>query len=144
MEAMHYLDFVKAANEGVRRIRDTMLALNLPAPKFSQTEIGHAKVSVVLQNNIKVRRIWIDADVAALLGASLAKQLTEDEKLIINFVALHKKVNVSDVQRLTKHNWHTGRKQLKRLQERGILNYVHREGIAIDRQAYWVLAGEPK
>jgi ATP-dependent DNA helicase RecG len=73
MEALHYLEFVKAANEGVRRMRRTMLELDLPEPEFSQTEIGGTKVRVVLRNNIGLRKLWIDSDVAALIGTALTK-----------------------------------------------------------------------
>ena len=138
MEAMHYLGFVKAANEGVKRIRQTMLELDLPEPIFSQVEVGGTKVSVVLKNDIKLRRLWVDSDVMAMLGAAVAARLSENEKLAVNFLKLHGKINVSDVMRLTGHNWHRSRKLLKRLQEEErILRYVRKEGVSTDRQAYW-------
>jgi DNA-binding MarR family transcriptional regulator len=142
MEAMHYLDFVKCANEGARRMRATMLEMNLPAPEFSQVEVGGAKVRVVLRNNIANRKMWVDEDVAAVIGAKIASSLTENEKEVLNFVAVHEKINISEAQRLTGHNWGTSRKLLKRLEQKGILKYVHRQGVKVDVQAHYVLRVE--
>jgi len=44
MNAMYFLDFVKCANEGTRRIRDTVATMNLPVPEFEQKPSGHAAV----------------------------------------------------------------------------------------------------
>ncbi len=139
IEAMHYLGYTKVANEGVRRMRDLMLAMELPAPEFSQAEVGGAKVRVVLRNNIVLRKVWVDSDVAALIGTAIAKSLTDNEKQVLNFVAVHGTINVSQAQRLTGHNWHTSKKLLARLVEKGILRYIRREGIAVDRQATYRL-----
>jgi ATP-dependent DNA helicase RecG len=36
MNALFYLDYVKCAHEGTRRMRDMMIGANLPAPEFTQ------------------------------------------------------------------------------------------------------------
>ncbi len=122
-----------------------MLEMDLPAPAFSQSEVSGAKVRVVLRNNIAVRKAWVDSDVAAIIGAAIAATLSENEKQILNFVAIHQHIHVSEAQRLTAHNWHTSRKLLLRLCERGILEYVHEgsEG-EVDRKAHFVLRAKKR
>ena len=139
MEAMHYLGFTKGANEGVSRMRDTMLEMELPAPEFTQGEVGGAKVCVVLRNNIAIRKVWVDADVANLIGLAIANSLTENEKEIMNFVAVHGSINISQAQQLTRHTWHTARKLLQKLEQKGILAYVRRKGTERDVKAHYIL-----
>jgi ATP-dependent DNA helicase RecG len=140
MEALHYLDIVKAANEGVRRIRSQMLSLNLPSPEFSQTEVSGSKVRVVLRNNIKLRRIWVDSGVSAIVGAAIAKSLSENEKLILNFVAMHGSINVSDAQRLTGTYWKAAKQMLVALQQKRLLEYHKRPARGNkDTHARWTL-----
>jgi ATP-dependent DNA helicase RecG len=110
MDAMFYLKFVKAAHEGTRRIRDTMAEMNLPKPEFEQ--VGSALVRVTLRNNKKQRKVWIDAEASQVIGETLAKTLTADEKRVINFLAEHKIINVSQVQRLTSKTWPAAKKLL--------------------------------
>jgi ATP-dependent DNA helicase RecG len=103
MEALYYLDFVKCAHEGARRIRTAMADLNLPAPDFRQS--GESDITpivrVVLRNNVKHRKVWVDSDAAKLVGEAVMKQLSQDELRAINFVAEHGAISVSDLQRLT-------------------------------------------
>ncbi len=137
MEAMRYLGFVKEIGEGVPRMRDEMMRLSLPAPVFSQREVDGVMVRVVLKNNIAMRRKWVDSDVAAMLGERIVKNMTDKEKMVVNYTILHGSINVSQAQRLTEHNWHTSKKLLGRLTERGILRYVKRDDTDIDRKAYY-------
>jgi predicted HTH transcriptional regulator len=140
MEGLHYLDITKAANEGVRRIRTQMLSLNLSSPEFSQTEISGSKVRVVLRNNIKLRRIWVDSDVSALVAAAIAKSLTENEKLILNFIAMHGSINVSDAQRLTGTYWKAAKEMLLTLERKKLLEYHKRPAKGgKDTHARWTL-----
>lgn len=138
--AMYYMKFVKMAAEGTRRMRDTMREMNLQDPEFSQKEIDCSRVRVTLRNNIKQRKVWVDSDVAAVIGDAIAGTLTRDEKRVVNFVAEHKKVNVSQVQRLTQLTWPAAKKLLTRLQEKGILHHVHRDDVDRDSAAHFVLA----
>ncbi len=58
MEALFYLDFVKCAHEGARRIRSAMVDLKLPAPDFHESgPAGTPLVKVVLRNNVRHRRV---------------------------------------------------------------------------------------
>jgi ATP-dependent DNA helicase RecG len=58
MEAMYYLHFVRCAHEGTRRMRETMIAIGLPKPEFSQKEIDYSQVKVTLRNDIKHRKVY--------------------------------------------------------------------------------------
>ena len=121
MEAMYYLNFVKCAHEGTRRIRETMTDLGLPKPEFKQKEINNSLVRVTLRNNIAVRKVYVDKDVSTIIGTVIAQSLTENERRIINFLAENKEISVSQAQRLTGKSWPASSKLLKGLKIRGIL-----------------------
>jgi ATP-dependent DNA helicase RecG len=128
MGAMFHLDFVKAANEGTRRMRETMKEMNLPLPEFAAKggESSYPLVRVVLRNNIKQRKIWIDADVTAFVAEKIVGELSDDEKRLINWVAENESINVSQAQRLTNRSWPSANTLLKKLAMRGILSHVHK------------------
>ena len=144
MDAMLYLGFVKFANEGTKRIRDEMLAVNLPTPLFQQKEVaGGYSVRVTLRNNYKHREPWIDSDVSTILGDAISKTLSPEESRAINFIKQHGKINVSQLHDLvpsTVKTWHTCRKILIGLTEKGILEYRHRTDIPKDPKAHFVMA----
>jgi len=125
MDAMFYMDFVKCENEGTRRMRDVMLAMDLPAPEFEQKQIGNALVRVTLRNNQALRHVWIDRDAAEIVGEAMNKLLSLKEKRCINFVAEHGKIHVNEAQRLLgEKTWHAARKVLQGLVEKGIFEFV--------------------
>jgi ATP-dependent DNA helicase RecG len=144
MDAMFYLGFVKFANEGTKRIRDEMLANRLPLPLFEQKEVaGGYSVRVTLRNNYKHREPWIDSDVSTILGEDVSKELTPEESRAINYIQQHGKINVSQLHNLVSSSvktWHTCRKILFGLAEKGILEYNHRTDILKDPKACFVLA----
>lgn len=144
MDAMFYLGFVKFANEGTKRIRDEMLASNLPTPLFQQRDVaGGYSVRVTLCNNYRRREPWIDSDVSIILGEALSKSLTPEESRAINFIKQHGQINVSQLHDLvssTVKTWHTCRKILIGLTTNGILEYRHRTDIQKDPKAHFVLA----
>jgi len=131
MDAMYYLEFVKAANEGTRRIRDTMAQMSLPKPEFQQKQFEDAMVRLTLRNNIKQRRVWVDRDASQLIGATIMRGLNENQRRAINFVAEHGSIGVSQLQRLTGLSWPACKKILKVLTDKGILE--HRVRAALDR-----------
>jgi ATP-dependent DNA helicase RecG len=135
MEAMYYLQFVRCAHEGTKRIRDEMQGMDLPRPEFLQEQVGHASVRVTLRNNIQQRKVWVDSDVAQLIGASIAKNLSEQEKRVLNFAAEYGKLSVSEAQRLTGKTWPSARALLNRLTKMGLLVHDHREDVERDPQA---------
>lgn len=121
MDALFYLAFVKCAHEGTRRMRDTMLGAQLPAPNFMQREASSAVVRVTLRNNIEQRKVWVDADASAIVGELMFRSLTPHEKRIINFVAEYKEISVSQVQRITSLSWPASKKLLAGLEKKRIL-----------------------
>jgi ATP-dependent DNA helicase RecG len=140
MTAMRYLAFVKAMTEGTRRMRDTMSAAQLPLPEFSEKagDSSH-KVRVTLRNSVKQRKVWVVADVNALIGEQLSKGLNEVEKLAVNFAAEHERINVSQLQRLTAKSWPSASKCLRQLAEKGVFEFHHRDSLDRDPQAYYTL-----
>lgn len=124
MDAMFYLDFVKCAHEGTRRIRDTMTKMQLPEPEFKQSEIGHSIVRVTLRNNIKQRRAWVDQDVSQIIGESLAADLSENEKGALNWVAEHQQIKISDANKLLGLSWPAAQQLLLGLAKKRILQYI--------------------
>ena len=141
MEAMYYLNFVKCAHEGTRRMRDTMTGMDLPAPEFSQDAVGSVLVRVTLRNNISHRKVFIDAHAVRIVGEAIFETLNEQQRRIINFVAENQTINVSEVQRLTQRSWPASKKLLMSLVEKGILEHVRRRPM-LDRdpKAHFVLS----
>jgi ATP-dependent DNA helicase RecG len=142
MEAMYFLDFVKAANEGTRRMRDLMTQEQLPRPEFVQKEVGHPVLRVTLRNNIKQRKVWIDSDAAAAVGAAIARTLSQAQRRAINFVAENGMISVSQLQRLTGKSWPSAKKTLVELEKRGLLVQKKRRDKDRDPQARYVLASK--
>lgn len=139
-EAMFYLNFVKCAHEGTRRIRDTMAAMNLPMPEFEQKEINNALVRVTLRNDLKHRKMWIDKDAGAVIDAAIFRTLNQDEKRVINFVSEMGNISVSQAHRLTGvKTWHSAKKLLLGLKERGILEDRRNPGLDRDPGARFFL-----
>ena len=138
--SMYYLEFVRCAHEGTRRIRDSMQELKLPGPQFSEREAGYIQVRVTLRNNKKQRRVWIDSDASRLVGEAVSRTLAEQDLRVVNFIAEHGKINVSQAARLLGLRWHTAKKRLKRLANREILVRKGRPGVERDSQSHYVLA----
>lgn len=140
MEALFYFDFVKCANEGTRRIRDTMAGMNLPRPEFQQTRVAtNANVRVILRNNIAHRGVWVDSEVSGIVGDVVLKELSQHEQRAINFAAKYGAVSVSEVQRLTGRTWPAAKKLLTGLVDKGILEHKIRAKLDRDPQARFVL-----
>jgi ATP-dependent DNA helicase RecG len=143
MRAMWYLDLVKEHAEGTKRMRDSMQGSNLPPPVFQQTEtgMGFAAVRVTLRNHYKQRKVWVDTDVTTLLGDALAKNLSSEEKRILNFVAENGKINVVQCHRLIPSlpKWHSAKKVLQKLTTKGLLKHIHSPTVERDSTAHYVL-----
>jgi len=137
MDAMFYMDFVKCENEGTRRMRDSMMAMDLPVPEFAQTEVGNALVRVILRNNEDRRKLWIDKDAIDVVGAAIFNSLSEAEKRCINFAAEHGKIKVADAAKLSNIDWSTAKKVLEKLVEKGLMDWVSR--FTRDPNAYYKL-----
>ena len=79
---------------------------------------------VTLRNNQNLRERWVDTDASNTLGPELAAQLQNDfERRVVNFVAEHGKINISEaIKLMPRPRWHTARDRLLSLVERGILH----------------------
>jgi ATP-dependent DNA helicase RecG len=139
MEAMFYLDFVKCANEGTRRMRDLMMGSNLPQPEFEQKEFGGTMVRVTLRNNVHQRKVYIDHDASKLVAERMFKSLTPDEKRVINFAAEYGHINVSQAVRLLQSNWPASKKLLEGLKAKSVFKDKRRTDLDRDTKAIYVL-----
>ena len=126
MDAMFYLDYVKCAHEGTRRIRDTMAEMRLPEPEFSQkqAEVGNAIVRVILRNNIKQRRAWVDRDVSKIVSEAIASDFSELEIRAVNWAAEHDRITVSDANKLLDITWQGAKRLLFGLAQRKVFQYI--------------------
>jgi ATP-dependent DNA helicase RecG len=143
MDALFYMDLVKEHGEGTKRMRDTMSGLNLPLPEFRQTMSGSgaASVRVTLRNNRKQRTHWVDSDVALILGDDITRDLSQEEKRTLNYVAEHGSINVTTCHRINPSlpKWHSAKKILERLRSKGLLEHRHSPTVERDSHAHYVL-----
>jgi ATP-dependent DNA helicase RecG len=143
MRAMFYMGLVKEHAEGTKRMRDTMQKMQLPDPQFAQTEsgTGFSQVRVTLRNHIKQRKVWVDKDVSIALGEALARNLIPEEKRVLNFVAEHGKINVVQCHRLLPNlaKWHSAKRLLQRLVDKGLLKHIHSPTVERDSRAHYIL-----
>jgi ATP-dependent DNA helicase RecG len=142
MDAMQFMELVKCENEGVKRIRDSMLAMDLPAPEFQQKQVGGAIVRVTLRNNQHMRERWVDGDVSLVLGAEVAASLNDGEKRIVNYIVEHGQINTTQTQGLfvPRLRWHQADKRLKGMATRGVIRRVER--FYRDCKTHYVLADQ--
>ena len=124
MYALFYLDYVKCAQEGTKRMREVMGEANLPAPSFAQKEVGAHQVQVTLLNNYEARKTFVDAEAIRLVGAALFEKLGERERVVVNYAAERGNLNVSDTTRILKSDWRTARNILDNLCTKQILQRV--------------------
>jgi ATP-dependent DNA helicase RecG len=143
MDAMFYLDLVKEHGEGTRRMRDSMSDMNLPSPEFRQTVTGTgaSSVQVTLRNDLKQRHFFVDKDAAAIFGEGIFRSLTSEEKRILNFVAEHGNINVSECLRLvpTLPKWHSAKRLLESMRVKGYLHHRHSTNVLRDAHACYIL-----
>jgi ATP-dependent DNA helicase RecG len=129
MEALFYLGLVKEHGEGAKRIRDTMTRMELPFPEFEQSMSGTGAtcVRVTLRNNVKQRRFWVDSGATKVLGEALLKNLSSEEKRVLNFVLEYGSINVSECLHLipTLPKWHAAKTLLERMKKGGLLDRRH-------------------
>lgn len=135
MGAMRNLDYVKIAREGTRRMKATMGKMGLPEPEFRASKARNAHVTVILRNRIKQRKAWVDSEVIEIVGAQVARALSDHEKQCVNFVAEDGAISVSDAQRLTSKSWPASKKLLDGLVQRGVLVHSHRPDLDRDPRA---------
>jgi hypothetical protein len=83
--------------------------------------------------------VWVDRDVSTLLGEALSRNLSREEKRILNFVAEYGKINVTQCHRLIPDlpKWHAAKKLLMKLVEKGLLKRID-TGV-VRGKAYFIL-----
>jgi len=96
MQGLLYLGYVKFASEGIDRIRDEMITLNLPAPEF-QNDKKAFQFRIILKNNIRKRTIKSELEDLKKLNQQILQTLNENEKKIIYFIAKNKKAQTGDL-----------------------------------------------
>jgi ATP-dependent DNA helicase RecG len=136
---MFFFKRVLCANEGTRRMRDTMRENGLPDPLFTEIETDGLKVNVTLKNNVAFRKQYVDTRAVEILGHKKFMNLNERERILVNFTAEKGKITVSDASRIAKGGWDQLRKILNGLVETGIMNRVSPMGIDRDPKAHYVL-----
>jgi ATP-dependent DNA helicase RecG len=144
MQALYFMSFVKCHNEGAKRMRDAMDANNLPKPEFAQKQVepGFNSVRVTLRNNIKLRNQWIDLAATRVLHSKAYKDLDPIDLRILNYVAEHGKINVSQCQKLlgaSGMRWQRVKKILTSMVVRGLLAHHHHPTIERDSHASYQL-----
>jgi predicted transcriptional regulator len=92
-----------------------------------------------LRNNVKQRRAWVVADVSKIVGEDLARRLNEHERMVVNRLSEHGRINVSEVQRLTSREWSSAKNLLQKMVGKGILSWHHRKDIERDAGAHYTL-----
>lgn len=142
MAGLLLLQFVKCAREGTRRMRAIMEEADLPPPEFHQAEVNHNLVRVTLRNNIAHRKLFIDADVAGLIGKRIFGSLTENERMLVNFLAERGEISVSDAVRILGKDWGTAKKILTKLVDSGILQRTAKTNKPRDPSARFRLVAE--
>jgi ATP-dependent DNA helicase RecG len=121
MWALYYFDFVQCAFEGTRRMRQAMRDANLPDPKFSQKQIGTFQVSVTLENSQEHRKLFVRAEAAAGINPEVYGSLSENEKMIVNYLADRDRVNVNDAALVIAKDWLATKKVLDGLIEKKVI-----------------------
>ena len=143
MDAMFYFDLVKEHGEGTKRMRDSMSSMNLPLPEFKQTVTGTGAscVRVTLRNELKQRHFFVDKDAVGIFGEAVFQSLTSEEKRVLNFVAEHRSINVSECLRLvpTLPKWHAAKRLLESMRLNGYLHHRHSSSVLRDAHARYEL-----
>jgi ATP-dependent DNA helicase RecG len=123
MDALRILGYVQMAREGTRRMRESMVAFDLPEPTFKQESVNGVVVRVTLRNDHAGRKRTTNRDVAEYYGVEAWKTLESHEISLLAYAYRNGTINVSEAQRLTGRTWATSRKDLSRLVAKRFLTF---------------------
>ena len=126
MNALFFFDIVKCAREGIARMRESMTVAALPAPEFSEVHAEGNCVRVVLRNDLEHRKSFIDADIDVPISKELYAALSERERMLVNYLAEHRQMNVTDAARLLDVHWNTAKKLISGLIDKDVCEYPPR------------------
>lgn len=128
MNALYHFDLVKCAHEGTRRMRDSMSDARLPAPEFSEVDTAGNVVRVILRNDFEHRKSFIDASVEVPISADLYRSLSERERTVVNYLAEHSRINVTETKNVLGVHWTTAKKTIDALIDKSICEYAPKHG----------------
>lgn len=116
---------VRCISEGTKRIKRELLEAQLPNMRYEgDTNSVHA----TLFNDVANRTNSLDSEAYKALGEAVSFSLDNDERRIINYVIEHGRINASEALRiLSTTYWHTANLKLKRLADRGILDFISKK-----------------
>jgi ATP-dependent DNA helicase RecG len=118
-----------------RELRD----VRLPAIEYNS---DNTKVVATLFNDVANRTNALDSEAYKVLGEAIAFSLDTDERRIINYVIERGRINVSETLRiLSTTYWHTANAKLKRLVQRGVLDFISKKHR--DPKSHFVLHRPP-
>ena len=81
----------------------------------------------------------MDSDAAKIVGEVIFRTLTDHDRLVINYLAEHASINVSETQRLTALTWPMAKRLLTELAKRGVLEDRRRKHLRRDPLARFIL-----
>lgn len=121
MWGLYYFDYVQCAFEGTRRMRHSMREALLPDPVFVQRTSGVFQVSVTLQNDVEHQKAFVRAGTVRDLERGVYEDLTQEERLVINFLAEGAAMNVTEAALLLSKDWRQTKDVLSGLEDRKII-----------------------
>ncbi|WP_112402750.1 RNA-binding domain-containing protein [Agrobacterium tumefaciens] len=139
MWGLFYFDFVQCAFEGTRRMREGMREARLPDPRFKQRQSGTFQVSVTLENDVQHRKQFVRTEAVSAINPDLYAELSESEKMIVNYLAERLKVNVTDAGLVIARDWKDTKGILDGLVAKGIL--ARSDGKTRSRHRFYYLKG---
>lgn len=116
---------VRCIAEGTKRIKRELQEAKLPPIIYTA---DHNSVKATLRNDVANRTNALDSEAYKALGEAVAFSLDADERRIVNYVIEHGRINASDALRiLSTTYWHTANGKLKRLVQRGVLDFISKK-----------------
>lgn len=131
MQALLYLGYVKFASEGVDRMRDEMINLELPEPKF-QNDKSAVLFKVVLRNNIEKRAVKDRLEGLEELNQDVIGDLRDKEKKIIYYLVQNKKGQISDFQKEIRRSRSTTIDYVRSLEKKRLVRRRGKLGPKVD------------
>jgi predicted HTH transcriptional regulator len=101
-----------------------MSEADLPPPEFSEVDGDGNSVRVILRNEFEHRKSFIDAEVEVPISAELYKKLSDRERSIVNYLAEHNIINVTEAANILGVQWRTAKKALESLISKEICEYL--------------------
>jgi ATP-dependent DNA helicase RecG len=116
---------VRCISEGTKRIKRELQEAKLPTINYATDQNG---VRATLFNDVANRTNALDSEAYRALGEAIAFSLDPDERRIVNYAIEHGRINASDALRiLSTTYWHTAKGKLKRLVDRGVLDFISKK-----------------